>query len=156
VTSIKSFPDATHTVQDEVHMVVDRVLRPGQDPAAACADIQHRVGTVPRCEVKVEPGPVILPAEVFQDSPVVRLLEDGLRAAGLAPRHSCSQGGVDTGFFIARGIPAVMFRAGDPTLWQTDEERMVVADLVACAQALAPALLRHLAHEPRHWRGRSA
>jgi acetylornithine deacetylase/succinyl-diaminopimelate desuccinylase-like protein len=150
VTSIKSFPDATHTVQDEVRMVVDRRLLPGQDPAGALADIQHRVGTVPPCEVKVEPGPVTLPAEVSQDSLVVRLPEEGLRSAGLAPRHSGSQSGVDAGFFIARGIPAVMFGAGDPKLWHTDDERVPVEDLVACARALAHALLRHLATGLRH------
>jgi len=145
VTSIKSFPDATHTVQDEVRIVVDRRLLPGQDPAAAFADLERAVGAVPPCEVSVELGPVNLPAEVRADSPVVRLLEDGLRAAGLTPRHSYSQGAVDAGFFIARGIPAVMFGAGDPKLWHTDDEVVPVADVVVCARALAHAALRHLA-----------
>ena len=148
VTSIKSFPDATHTVQDEVRMVVDRRLLPGQDAAAAFADIERAVGAVPPCEVAVELGPVSLPAEVPVDSPVVRLLEDGLRAAGATPRHSYSQGCVDAGFFIERGIPAVMFGAGDPKLWHTDEEVVPVADLVVCARALAHATLRHLAFDP--------
>lgn len=147
VTSIKSFPDATHTVQDEVRIVVDRRLLPGQDPAAAFADIERAVGTVPPCEITVALGPVNLPAEVPADSPVVRLLENGLRAAGLTPRHSYSQGCVDAGFFIARGIPAVMFGAGDPKLWHTDEEIVPVADLVTCAHALAHAALHHLAFD---------
>jgi acetylornithine deacetylase len=145
VTSIKSFPDATHTVQDEVRMVIDRRLIPGQDPAAAFADLERAIGTAPPCEVAVELGPVNLPAEVPPDSPVVRLLEGGLRAAGLTPRHSYSQGAVDAGFFIARGIPAVMFGAGDPKLWHTDDERVPVADVVACARALTHALCAHLA-----------
>lgn len=148
VTSIKSFPDATHTVQDEVRMIVDRRLLPGQDPAAAFADIKRAVGTVEPCEVSVELGPVNLPAEVPADSPVVRLLEDGLRDAGLTPRHSYSQGCVDAGFFIERGIPAVMFGAGDPKLWHTDDEVVPVADVVVCARALARAALRHLAFPP--------
>lgn len=147
VTSIKSFPDATHTVQDEVRIVVDRRLLPGQDHAAALADIARAVGTVPPCEVTVEMGPVNRPAEVPLDSPVVRLLEDGLRAAGLTPRHSYSQGCVDAGFFVERGIPAVMFGAGDPKLWHTDEEVVRVADLVTCARALGYAALRHLAFD---------
>lgn len=148
VTSIKSFPDATHTVQDEVRMVVDRRLLPGQDPAGAFADIQRAIGTAPPCEVGVELGPVNLPAEVPPDSLVVRLLADGLRAAGLTPRHSYSHGCIDAGFFIERGIPAVMFGAGDPKLWHTDDEVVPVADLVACARALAHAVLRHLAFRP--------
>jgi acetylornithine deacetylase/succinyl-diaminopimelate desuccinylase-like protein len=145
VTSIKSFPDATHTVQDEVRIVVDRRLLPGQEPAAAFADIERAVGNVPPCEVTVELGPVNLPAEVPANSPVVRLLEDGLRVAGSMPRHSHSQGAVDAGFFIARGVPAVMFGAGDPKLWHTNEEVVSVADLIVCARALAHAVLRHLA-----------
>lgn len=146
VTSIRSFPDATHTVQDEVRIVVDRRLLPGQDHAAAFADIARAIGTVPPCEVAVDIGPVNRPAEVALDSPVVKLLEDGLRAAGVTPRHSYSQGCVDAGFFVERGIPAVMFGAGDPKLWHTDEELVSVADVVTCARALAHATVRHLTH----------
>lgn len=116
VTSIRSLPEATHTVQDEVRIVVDRRLLPGQDPQAAFADIARALGAVPPCELTVEPGPVSLPAEVPPDSLVVRLLEEGLRAAGVTPRHSYSHGAVDAGFFLSRGIPAVMFGAGDPAL----------------------------------------
>ena len=140
------FPDATHTVQDEVRIVVDRRLLPGQDHAAAFADIARAIGTVPPCEVAVEIGPVNRPAEVALDSPVVKLLEDGLRAAGVTPRHSYSQGCVDAGFFVERGIPAVMFGAGDPKLWHTDEELVSVADVLTCARALAHATVRHLTH----------
>ncbi|MGH7676356.1 MAG: hypothetical protein ACREMV_13880, partial [Gemmatimonadales bacterium] len=44
----------------------------------------------------------------------------------------------------------------DPKLWHTDEERVPVADLVACARALAHAVLRHLAAGPRRGRRGSA
>jgi len=144
VTSIRSSPDATHTVQDEVRIVADRRLLPGQDHAAAFADLARAVGTVPPCEVTVEMGPVSLPAEVSLDSPVVALLEEGVRTARVTPRHSYSQGCVDAGFFVERGIPAVMFGAGDPALWHTDEEMVPVADVVTCARALAHAILQHL------------
>lgn len=147
VTSITSLPEATHTVPDEVRIVVDRRLLPGQDHAAACAEIARSVGIVPPCEVAVEIGPVSRPAEVPVDSLVVRLLEEGLRAAGVKARHSYSHGCVDAGFFVERGIPAVMFGAGDPNLWHTDEEVVRVADLVTCARALAYAALRHLAFD---------
>jgi acetylornithine deacetylase/succinyl-diaminopimelate desuccinylase-like protein len=145
VTSIQSLPYATHTVQDEVRIVVDRRLLPGQDHAAALADIARAVGTVPPCEVTVELGPVNRPAEVPLDSPIVRLLEEGLRVAGSTGRHSYSHGCADAGFFVEHGIPAVMFGAGDPKLWHTDEEVVRVADLVTCARALAYTAVRHLA-----------
>lgn len=147
VTSIRSFPDATHTVQDEVRLVVDRRLLPGQDHAAAFDDIVRAVGTLPPFEVDVALGPVNRPAEVAPDSPVVTLLEEGVRAAGGTPRHSYSHGCVDAGFFVERGIPAVMFGAGDPALWHTDDEAVAVPDVVACARALAHATFRHLASD---------
>jgi acetylornithine deacetylase/succinyl-diaminopimelate desuccinylase-like protein len=147
VTSIKSFPDATHTVQDEVRIVVDRRLLPGQDHTAAFDDIVRAVGTLPPFDVSVTLGPVNRPAEVTQDSPVVTLLEEGVRAAGMTPTHSYSHGCVDAGFFVERGIPAVMFGAGDPRLWHTDDEVVAVADVVTCARALAHATFRHLASE---------
>ena len=147
VTSIKSFPDATHTVQDEVRIVVDRRLLPGQDHAAAFADIVGAVGTLPPFEIDVSLGPVNRPAEVPRDSAVVRRLEEALRAAGTTPTHSYSHGCVDAGFFVERGIPAVMFGAGDPRLWHTDDEVVAVPDVVTCARVLAHATFRHLASD---------
>jgi len=145
VTSIRSFPDATHTVQDEVRLVVDRRLLPGQDHAAAFDDIVRAVGTLPPFEIRVELGPVNRPAEVSRDSRVVRLLEEGLRTTGTTPTHSYSHGCVDAGFFVERGIPAVMFGAGDPRLWHTDDEVVAVPDVITCARVLAHATFRHLA-----------
>jgi acetylornithine deacetylase/succinyl-diaminopimelate desuccinylase-like protein len=145
VTSIKSFPDATHTVQDEVRIVVDRRLLPGQDHVAAFDDIVRAVGTLPSFEVSVALGPVNRPAEVPRDSVVVQLLEEGLRAAGRTPTHSYSHGCVDAGFFVERGIPAVMFGAGDPRFWHTDDEVVAVPDVITCARALTHATFRHLA-----------
>lgn len=147
VTSITSLPEATHTVPDEVRIVADRRLLPGQDHAAAVADIARAVGTVPPCDVTVAMGPVNRPAEVSADSPVVRLLEHALRATRVTPRHSYSHGCVDAGFFVERGIPAVMFGAGDPKLWHTNEEAVRVADVVTCARVLAHAAVRHLAFD---------
>ena len=147
VTSIRSLPEATHTVQDEVRIVVDRRLLPGQDPAAAFDDIVRAVGTLPPFEVSVALGPVNLPAEVPRTDAVVQRLEEGLRAAGRTPIHSCSHGCVDAGFFVERGIPAVMFGAGDPRLWHTDDEVVAVSDVVTCARVLAHATFRHLASD---------
>src|SRR4030095_12842058 len=43
-TSIRSWPEATHTVQDEVRLVFDRRLLPGDDPQAAFAAIPAGAG----------------------------------------------------------------------------------------------------------------
>lgn len=144
VTSIKSFPDATHTVQDEVHLVVDRRLLPGQDSDAALAELRLQIGRVDPFEITVELGPVNLPAEVSPDSLVVKLLEEGMQAAGGQPRHHFSHGCVDAGYFGHRGIPAVMFGPGDQRLWHTNNEVVSVAEIVAAARSYAYVALRHL------------
>jgi len=41
-TAVRSWPEATHTVQDEVRLVFDRRLLPGDDPKAAFAAIGRR------------------------------------------------------------------------------------------------------------------
>ena len=49
--------------------------------------------------------------------------------------------------YMQHGIPAVMFGAGDPRLWHTDDEVVAVPDVVTCARVLAHATFRHLASE---------
>lgn len=144
VTSIKSYPDATHTVQDEVRIVVDRRLLPGQEKDAALEELRRTLADMDPYELTVELGPVNLPAEVRPDSAVVKALEEAMEAAGLPVRHHYSHGCVDAGFFCSRGIPAVMFGPGDQRLWHTDTELVSVAALLAAARTYAYVALRHL------------
>jgi hypothetical protein len=68
-----------------------------------------------------------------------------LDAVGRGERGGYSHRCVDAGFFVEHRIRAVMFGAGDPKLWHTDEEVVRVADLVTSARALAYTAVRHLA-----------
>ena len=84
------------------------------------------------------------PAEVSADEPVVEALlgaeralgRDGARSAGLDNWHDGAT------LTVEAGIPAVCFGPGDIHLAHTVEERVPIADLVACTQGLAVAAMR--------------
>jgi len=83
------------------------------------------------------------PAEVSEDDPVVRSLLTAERDLGRAPRL----GGLDNWhdgatLIVEGGIPAVCYGPGDIHLAHAVDERVPVADLVACAQGIAVAAMR--------------
>ena len=63
-TAVRSWPEATHTVQDEVRLVFDRRLLPGDDPQAAFAAIAAAADIGEPWQVKTEFGPFMYPAEI--------------------------------------------------------------------------------------------
>ena len=84
------------------------------------------------------------PAEVPADHPIVRTALAATRAVGRESRI----GGLDNWHDGATltteaGIPAVCLGPGDIQLAHTTSERVPVADLVACAQALAVTAIRY-------------
>jgi acetylornithine deacetylase len=141
VTSIHSAPAATHTVQDEVRLTLDRRLLPGDDPQAALSDIASALGSIEPYAVAVEPGPYMFPSEVAADAPLVALLQ----AAASSPlATSWSHGAIDAGYFNQEGVPAVMFGPGDPDMFHTDDERVALADVIVAAEVLTRAARLHL------------
>jgi acetylornithine deacetylase len=83
------------------------------------------------------------PAEVPDDDPLVVAALGGARAVG----RPSALGGMDNWhdgatLTVEAGIPAVCLGPGDIRLAHTDHESVPVADLVACAQAIAVAAMR--------------
>ncbi|MEP7104481.1 MAG: M20/M25/M40 family metallo-hydrolase, partial [Chloroflexota bacterium] len=146
VTSIHSAPAATHTVQDEVRMTLDRRLLPGDDPEAALHDIRVALEGIEPSEVSVEPGPYMFPSAIDADAPLVRLLQSAAGEAGL--QTSWSHGAIDAGYFNHEGIPAVMFGPGEPDLFHTDEERVALEDVTLAAELLVRAAETDLGSRP--------
>jgi acetylornithine deacetylase len=66
-TALRSWPEATHTVQDEVRLVFDRRLLPGDDPQAAFAAVAAAADIGAPFDVKAEFGPFMYPAEIASD-----------------------------------------------------------------------------------------
>ncbi len=141
-TSLRSWPPATHTIPDEVQIVVDRRLVPGEDPETALAELRATLAGIDGFPVEVERGPFMYPSEVSPGSALVTLLRDALRAAGRpSVPLSYTHASIDTGFFNHHGIPAVMFGPGEQAMWHTDDEAVAIDDVARCASAYASAAL---------------
>jgi acetylornithine deacetylase len=83
------------------------------------------------------------PAEVREDDPVVQAALGATTAVGRPGRLAGLDNWHDGATLTAEaGIPAVCLGPGDIRLAHTHEERVPIADLVACAQALAVAAMR--------------
>lgn len=141
-----SEPDATHTVQGECRLTLDRRLLPGDDPEAALAELRALVGTLDGHGVEVRGGPVMYPSEVAEEAELVA----GLQAAALAVTgrrldlaisHSC----LDAGYLNRQGIEAVMFGPGEPRFVHTDREVVRLAEVREAAGILSHLALALLA-----------
>ncbi|MSQ71966.1 MAG: M20 family peptidase [Betaproteobacteria bacterium] len=141
-TSIRSFPEATHTIQDLVKLTFDRRLLPGQDPAAALRQIEQAIADMPPWVVEARAGAFQHPAEIPADGQFMRCARAGLARMGLAdPGTFASHGCVDAGLLVRKGCEASMWGPGEQTMWHTDEERLPVRALVEGAAAYFGFLL---------------
>lgn len=135
-TSIRSWPEATHTLQDEVRVVFDRRLLPGEEPHAAFAAVTAAASIGAPWTVTAESGPFMYPAEIASDGALARAVAAGCRRAGVpAAGTFFSHGALDAGYLGHVGSEAAMWGPGDSGLWHSDDERVTVADLVAGAAA---------------------
>lgn len=134
-TAIRSWPEATHTVQDEVRITFDRRLLPGDDRDAAFAAIAAAADIGAPWTVETVLGPAMLPAEIDPEGALARAVRAGCAARGIAaPAGFYSNGALDAGLLHAAGKEAAMWGPGEMDLWHTDNESIAVADLVAGAE----------------------
>lgn len=134
-TSIRSWPEATHTVQDEVRLVFDRRLLPGEDRDAAFRAIAEAADIGIPWVVETKLGPSMYPAEIASEGPLATAVRRGCEAEGLAPPTTFySSGALDAGLFHVRGAEATMWGPGDQALWHTENESIAVEELVAGAK----------------------
>jgi acetylornithine deacetylase len=137
-TAVRSWPEATHTVQDEVRLVFDRRLLPGDDPQAAFAAIAAAADIGEPWHVTTEFGPFMYPAEITSDGTFMRAANGGCRRMGLPPPATFySHGALDAGFFCFKGAESGMWGPGAIEQWHSEDERIAVSDLVAGAVSYA-------------------
>jgi acetylornithine deacetylase len=130
-TALRSWPEATHTVQDEVRLVFDRRLLPGDDPQAAFAAVAAAADIGAPWSVKTEFGPFMYPAEIATDGVLMRAAIAGCARMGLpAPPTFFSHGALDAGYFCHLGGESAMWGPGAIEQWHSDDERIAVTDLV--------------------------
>ena len=150
LTAIRSFPEATHTIQSEVRMVYDRRLLPGDSSDQALAQIRAALVNLGEWQVEAMPGPEMYPSEVAPDSALIRSIMAGSRFDGLPePAFFHSHGSLDAGLFTKEGIEATMWGPGNMDQWHSDDEYILVPDLCGGAAAYY-AFLREYLRMPPH------
>lgn len=139
---VRSFPDATHTVQDLVRLTVDRRLLPGDGPEAVLAALTDHIRSDPargpEFRVEVGAGPTMYPSEVPADAEIVRLIQAGAEAAGHARLGlTSSPQAMDAGYLNHVGLEAVMFAPGDVKWAHTDADVASTRQIVDGARIYA-------------------
>ena len=126
-TAIRSYPEATHTVQDCVQLTFDRRLLPGQRAENALVQIQNAVADIAPWAVAVRAGAAQYPAELPADGRFIRSARAGCARMGISPPSTfASHGCVDAGFLIRHQCEAAMWGPGDQSMWHTADERLPV------------------------------
>jgi succinyl-diaminopimelate desuccinylase len=135
ITWINSEPRAPHTIPAHCAVTLDRRLVPGERPEAAVAQIAACADGISPQRVMVRAGHVNLPGKLPPDHALPRLAQHAATQVGMPAPFFYRRAALDAGYFIAQGMPAIMWGPGDPALAHTDEERVRVDEAVTGARA---------------------
>jgi succinyl-diaminopimelate desuccinylase len=136
-------PVAPHTIPEEVRVVVDRRLLPGEKAAEAVEGVREHLSRSD-LEIDIAAGPEMLPAEVAPDQPVVRALLAGVEAAGRRPETFYSLNAFDAGYACSKGMPTPMFGPGKRGFAGAG---LIGTDMIPVAECeTAAGVLRHALH----------
>jgi acetylornithine deacetylase len=162
INGLRSYPDATHTVQGRCEISVDRRLLPGDDADAAAAEIERvamQVDGLPDpvsqkpFRVKVARGPMMHPSLIAIDSPVAVALRRACRVMlGHEPEAIYGQSAFDQGYLNHIGIPTANFGPGEERFAHTDNDVASLERTFDAARVYAFLIADHLAggeHEDR-------
>jgi acetylornithine deacetylase len=130
-TSIRSWPEATHTIQDEVKIVYDCRLLPGDTPEPALAEVRAKLRGINDVHIEVRPAAFQYPALIDAEGRLARLARLASADVDAQPLETFySHGALDAGFLVHLGCEAAMWGPGDTALWHSDEEMVLVSDLI--------------------------
>lgn len=154
-THVRSFPDATHTVQERCEITVDRRLLPGENPDAVFAEIAAIAAAVEATpdpasgqsfRVECVQGPFMYPHLVAEDSDIVRRLCDAAeRVAGARPETVYGQSAFDQGYLNHVGIPTAPYGPGEDDFAHTDHDMASIDRTVEAAKVYALIACEYLA-----------
>lgn len=134
-TAIDSAPKATHTVPDTVRVTYDRRLLPGEDPHAAYEAIRKTIALPEPWQVECRLGPVMHPNQVSPQSALMADLRAAFAAAALPePAHFYCNFALDAGYLTRQDIPAIMLGPGEVDQFHSNEESVLISDLVAMSR----------------------
>lgn len=136
-THISSLPNATHTIQNEVHLTFDRRLLPGQDPDGPYKAVTEAVAAIGGpWQIEVKRGPFMYPCEISKDGPLFRAIMASRKLLGqtTAPETLYSHGALDAGYLFKHGCDATMWGPGRMEQFHADAEHLLVTELVRGAE----------------------
>src|SRR5262245_14429978 len=146
-TSMRSWPEATHTVQDEVRLVFDRRLLPGDDPQAVFAAVAAAADIGEPWSVETKFGPFMHPAELAPEGPLSSAIRRGCEGVKLqSPPTFYSHGALDAGYFCAKGAESTMWGPGDMDQWHSEDERISIDELQSGARGYFGLIREYLCH----------
>ena len=144
---VRSFPDATHTVQERCEITLDRRLLPGEDPDAVFAEIAAIARTVEETpdpasgqnfRVECVQGPYMYPHYVAGDSDIVqRLCNAAESITGERPETYYGQSAFDQGYLNHAGIPCANYGPGEDEFAHTDHDMASIDRTVDAAKVYA-------------------
>ncbi|MEK9692654.1 MAG: M20/M25/M40 family metallo-hydrolase [Rhodospirillaceae bacterium] len=159
VNHIRSYPESTHTIQDECEITLDRRLLPGEDPNDAWAQIDELVKKIDGMKdpesgqawaVEFTRGPFMYPSLLNDEAPIVKLISSSAeKMLGEKPETFYSTAAFDQGYLNHMGIPCANYGCGEDPFAHTDSDCASVdrtrdaAKVMACmiADYLGPVTL---------------
>ena len=145
VTQVTSEPNISHTIPDVCRAVLDRRLLPGEDPDAACREIQEALQGLHGWSISVTRGAFMYPSEVARDAAIVAAIDSANRE--LIKRESelfYTPAALDAGFLNRNGIETIMFGPGDLRFAHTDQEAVPLQDVRDAAKIYAATAMQLL------------
>jgi len=132
VNHIRSSPDATHTIQGECSITLDRRLLPGDNPQEKWQAIRDIIMQVDGMEdpasgqkwsVEMKEGPFMYPSLVGMGSPIVQTVCEASEVMlGEPPETFYTTTAFDQGYLNHMGIPCANYGAGEDRYAHTDND----------------------------------
>ena len=159
VNHIRSYPESTHTIQDECEITLDRRLLPGEDPTDAWAQIEKLVKKIDGMKdpesgqawaVEFTRGPFMYPSLLNDEAPIVKLISSSAeKMLGEKPETFYSTAAFDQGYLNHMEIPCANYGCGEDHFAHTNSDCASVdrtrdaAKVMACmiADYLGPVTL---------------
>jgi acetylornithine deacetylase/succinyl-diaminopimelate desuccinylase-like protein len=137
-TSVHTFPDATHTVQDTAVLTIDRRLVGSVSAAEAVEGVSQAIGDLSPFGVEVVAGPFMHPARLAPDHPLVTSFSAAVqRVIQDRPAIVYSSASADAGLLNHAGIPCISYGPGSVRLAHTDDDVVSLRQVAEASQVLA-------------------
>jgi acetylornithine deacetylase len=149
-TSVHTWPDATHTVQDTAVLTIDRRLVGSVSAEEALADVRQAIGDLSPFGVEVAAGPFMYPARLAPEHPLVTSFSAIVQRVREAPPAIVySSASADAGLLNHAGIPAISYGPGAIRLAHTNDDVVSLRQVAQASQVLASwARGEHVGQDP--------